>query len=210
MTKIFPQDWLKSKPERAIHMMSIKELQSKYEVDISRGLSSKRVNELRHKSSTTRKLFPKILLIRKIARGLTDFFSILLWISIVLFVLLYVPLKDPYTDISNLMNIVIISLILISKCVIICLQEYNSLKLTKSLHCKDTTPVSVLRDSMWSKVPACELVIGDVVEIRSNDRVPADLRLVLVKNLFLDNSILTGYFAISNKLACLLLLSIGK
>lgn len=196
MAKIFPKDWLKSKPEKEIHLMSIKELQVKFNVDIKKGLSSKKVNELQKVKKKHDKIFLKRNFINKIVSSLTDFFSILLWISIVLFALLYELFKDTCPDINNLINIVIISLILIAKVVIVSLQEYKSCTLTNSLNPKDTCQVSVLRDSMWGKISICELVVGDIVEIRSNDRVPADLRLILANNLLLDKSILTGNLAL--------------
>lgn len=192
MAKIFPIDWVKNKQEKEIHLMSLKELQTKFEVDFSKGLTTKKANELRLANSWNNKKFSKRSLTRKIFHDLSDFFSIILWISIVLFAILYSPLKDTYPDVNNLINIFIIAFILITKVVIICLQEYNSFKLAKSLRSNDTSLVSVLRDSSWSKIPANELVVGDLVEIRSNDRVPADLRIILTKNLMLDKSILTG------------------
>ncbi len=43
-----------------------------------------------------------------------------------------------------------------------------------------------------TKVPADEVVPGDIVLIESGDRVPADLRLIRAKNLKLDEAALTG------------------
>lgn len=50
----------------------------------------------------------------------------------------------------------------------------------------------VLRDGRRRTVPAEELVPGDVVYLESGDRVPADLRLLEVKNLGIEESVLTG------------------
>jgi magnesium-transporting ATPase (P-type) len=50
----------------------------------------------------------------------------------------------------------------------------------------------VLRDGRPITVPAEEIVPGDVVQVQSGDRVPADLRLVRVKNLRIDEASLTG------------------
>jgi len=51
---------------------------------------------------------------------------------------------------------------------------------------------TVLRDGVPRVVPAEELVPGDVVAIQSGDRVPADLRLLRVKSLRLEEASLTG------------------
>jgi magnesium-transporting ATPase (P-type) len=50
----------------------------------------------------------------------------------------------------------------------------------------------VLRDGHRREIPAEELVPGDIVQIASGDRVPADLRLLAVRNLRIDESALTG------------------
>ena len=51
---------------------------------------------------------------------------------------------------------------------------------------------TVLREDHLRVLPAEELVPGDVVMIQSGDRVPADLRLIQVKNLRVEEAALTG------------------
>lgn len=51
---------------------------------------------------------------------------------------------------------------------------------------------NVCRDGNWQQVPAEQLVPGDVVKIRSGDRVPADLRLLDTTELRIEESALTG------------------
>ncbi|NIR29965.1 MAG: cation-transporting P-type ATPase [Gammaproteobacteria bacterium] len=50
----------------------------------------------------------------------------------------------------------------------------------------------VTRDGHRRTIPADRLVPGDVVHLQSGDRAPAELRLLRVKNLRVDESILTG------------------
>ncbi|MBM5812195.1 MAG: HAD-IC family P-type ATPase [Gammaproteobacteria bacterium] len=50
----------------------------------------------------------------------------------------------------------------------------------------------VRRDGEWSELKAAELVPGDVVRLRSGDRVPADLRLFEAVQLEVEESALTG------------------
>ncbi|MBE0586016.1 MAG: HAD-IC family P-type ATPase, partial [Desulfofustis sp.] len=50
----------------------------------------------------------------------------------------------------------------------------------------------VRRDGTWQEVAADQLVPGDVVRLRSGDRVPADLRLFDTINLRIEESALTG------------------
>jgi Ca2+-transporting ATPase len=51
---------------------------------------------------------------------------------------------------------------------------------------------TVLRDGERKDIPARELVPGDVVLLEEGDRVPADLRLIYVRNLAVDEAPLTG------------------
>jgi len=55
-----------------------------------------------------------------------------------------------------------------------------------------TTETTVLRDGQMLQVPSQDLVPGDVVLLSSGDKVPADLRLLKVRNLQVDESALTG------------------
>ncbi|GIG39558.1 cation-translocating P-type ATPase [Cellulomonas phragmiteti] len=48
------------------------------------------------------------------------------------------------------------------------------------------------RDGQWTDVDSQTLVPGDVVRVRSGDKVPADVRLVEATNLQVDESALTG------------------
>ncbi|SHI04968.1 cation-translocating P-type ATPase [Desulfofustis glycolicus] len=50
----------------------------------------------------------------------------------------------------------------------------------------------VRRDGTWQELAADQLVPGDVVRLRSGDRVPADLRLFETINLRIEESALTG------------------
>ncbi len=56
-----------------------------------------------------------------------------------------------------------------------------------------------LRDSEWTEVEADALVPGDLVRLRSGDRVPADVRLLETVNLRIEESALTGESVPSGK-----------
>lgn len=65
-------------------------------------------------------------------------------------------------------------------------QALKSIKKMLSLHSY------VFRDNAWKKIEANQLVPGDIVRLRSGDKVPADLRLLEVNNLQIEESALTG------------------
>src|SRR5882672_1370941 len=49
-----------------------------------------------------------------------------------------------------------------------------------------------IRDGQKYTVPAEDLVVGDVVEVKGGDRIPADIRVVSASGCKVDNSCLTG------------------
>lgn len=176
---------------KEIHMMNLKELEERFQVDVNKGLSSSKAKESLEKLEKKRKTVSYKSILKKIALGLIDYFSIILWLNLIVFVILYKPFGQDSNS-TNFINIAIVGLVLFMKSYLIGLQEYRSIRLLKRLQAKNVNPVSVLRDGEWSRIQAGDLVVGDVVEIGINERVPVDLVLFAVKNLRLDKSIFTG------------------
>jgi Ca2+-transporting ATPase len=71
-------------------------------------------------------------------------------------------------------------------------QEYRASRAIEALQGMVPENVTALRDGRKATVAASALVPGDVVLLASGDRVPADLRLVAVKNLRVEEAALTG------------------
>lgn len=55
-----------------------------------------------------------------------------------------------------------------------------------------TTEATILRDGQKQQIPSSQLVPGDLVLLASGDKVPADLRLIQVRNLQISEAALTG------------------
>ncbi|UXA16747.1 HAD-IC family P-type ATPase [Mycobacterium sp. SMC-4] len=72
------------------------------------------------------------------------------------------------------------------------LQEGKAEKALDSIREMLSVSARVLRDGQWTDVDAETVVPGDVVRIGSGDRIPADLRLLEVNNLRVEESALTG------------------
>jgi Ca2+-transporting ATPase len=71
-------------------------------------------------------------------------------------------------------------------------QEYRAERAIESLAKLAAPNANVLRDGEEKKLPAREVVPGDVVVLRTGDRVPADARLLEVINLQAEEAALTG------------------
>ena len=72
------------------------------------------------------------------------------------------------------------------------LQESKAEKAIEALSRMVLTEATVRRDGRKQRVNSAELVPGDIVLLQSGDKVPADLRLLHVRNLQVDESALTG------------------
>lgn len=72
------------------------------------------------------------------------------------------------------------------------LQESKAEGAIASLAKAVTTEATVIREEKTLKIPSANLVPGDIVLLTSGDKVPADLRLLTVRNLQIDESALTG------------------
>ncbi len=70
--------------------------------------------------------------------------------------------------------------------------EYRSERVIEALHSSIRHRTLVLRDGQPIAVDVVELVPGDVVQVRTGDLVPADLRLIAVRELECDQAVLTG------------------
>lgn len=72
------------------------------------------------------------------------------------------------------------------------LQEARAETAIRALAGMIATDATVRRDGKKRRIPAEELVPGDIVLLKSGDRVPADLRLLKARWLHVDESPLTG------------------
>ena len=79
------------------------------------------------------------------------------------------------------------------------IQEGKAEKALDSIKKMLSAEAMTLRDGKARMTPAEELVPGDVVLLQSGDKVPADLRLVEVKNLQIEEAALTGESVPSEK-----------
>ncbi|BEH09701.1 cation-transporting P-type ATPase [Geobacter sulfurreducens subsp. ethanolicus] len=72
------------------------------------------------------------------------------------------------------------------------IQEYRAGKAIEALSAMIPEATTSLREGRAVAVPADLLVPGDLVTLQSGDKVPADLRLIRVKNLLVEEAALTG------------------
>ena len=71
-------------------------------------------------------------------------------------------------------------------------QEHKAEKAIQALARIVTSENVIIREGKKIRVPSKDIVPGDMVQLRSGDKVPADIRLYFAKNLKIDESVLTG------------------
>ena len=77
-------------------------------------------------------------------------------------------------------------------------QEARSTRAADALKAMVSNTVTVLRmtdelgASHWVEIPAADLVVGDIVKLAAGDMIPADLRILQARDLFISQASLTG------------------
>jgi magnesium-transporting ATPase (P-type) len=94
--------------------------------------------------------------------------------------------------------IVILAVVLINGAIGF-IQEGRAEKSLEAIRAMLTRESSVLRGGRRLTVPAESLVVGDVVLAEAGDRIPADLRLLRATSLKIEEAVLTGEAAASDK-----------
>ena len=117
----------------------------------------------------------------------TPFNSILLGIVLVLcYTDIILPPKPSYANI-----VIIIVLVLISTFLEF-FEEYRSNKAAEKLKEMVATTATVIRDGKKIQMPIKDVVLRDIVLLSAGDMIPADLRVIEAKDLYLGESSLTG------------------
>jgi Mg2+-importing ATPase len=87
---------------------------------------------------------------------------------------------------------VIISVMVLVSVVLRFVQEFRSSQAAEKLREMVETTATVTRNGVKLEVPVDELVPGDIVHLSAGDMIPADLRLINAKDLFVSQASLTG------------------
>lgn len=93
---------------------------------------------------------------------------------------------------GHVLEAVVIAVIVLFAILLGFIQEYRAEQALEALRQMAAPTGRVIRDGAETVIPARELVPGDLVILRSGDRVPADTRITLAVNLAIDEAALTG------------------
>lgn len=117
----------------------------------------------------------------------TPFNLILLGIVLVL-IYTDIVLTDP----PNYANIIVITILILISTLLDFFEVYKSNKAAEKLKKLVEVKTTVYRNGKEVKVPLKRITIGDVVRLSAGDLIPADLRIIESKDLYVVQSSLTG------------------
>ena len=109
-----------------------------------------------------------------------------------IFILILLAATVLSAFVGDLVEAVVIIIILLFAVVLGFVQEYRAERAIEALRKMAEPSTTVVRDSNEEKVPARELVPGDIVLLHAGDKIAADMRLIETVNLQTDEAALTG------------------
>ncbi|TVQ13338.1 MAG: cation-transporting P-type ATPase [Balneolaceae bacterium] len=175
-------DIAEKKPDTKWHSMDAAETVKKLESDHEKGLSADEAR--RRLEEYGRNELPKGKKRSAWMRLLVQFHNVLIYVLIVAAVI--TALMDHWIDTWVILAVVVIN------AVIGFLQEGKAERALESIRKMLSLEAVVIRGGEKTTVDAEELVPGDIVQIQSGDKIPADIRLVRSKDLRIEESPLTG------------------
>ena len=168
--------------------MSKEEFLAEYKVTES-GLSTKKAEENIHNlgPNEIKQAKPKKWYNYLFESLLTPFNCILIGISIIL----------VYTDIylaetPSYANIIVIAILVVASTLLDFFESYRSNKAAEKLKEMVATTASVIRDGKKIEIPVKNITLGDIVLLSAGSMIPADLRIIEAKDLYVGQSSLTG------------------
>lgn len=130
----------------------------------------------------------------KFIKTLTHGFSLLLWIGAALcFVACLIrKITQNELDTDNLiLGCVLVTVVVVTGCFMY-FQEHKSQKIMESFANMVPPKATVIRGGETMSIVSRELVVGDLVDMKFGDRIPADIRIIHSQGFKVDNSALTG------------------
>ncbi|XP_050459933.1 sodium/potassium-transporting ATPase subunit alpha-like isoform X2 [Cataglyphis hispanica] len=176
------------------HMIALKDLCKKLNTNTETGLTKEEANKIFARDGPNAlsppKVTPEYL---KFLKCMFHGFAALLWVCATLCFILYIftfYMREP--DIGIVWLGIIIVSICITSGVFAYIQESKNIKVMESFKKMVPTFATVIRDGVKLRLGTEELVLGDLVEIRMGDKIPADIRIIECHGLRVENSSITG------------------
>ncbi len=170
------------------HTLSAKQATASLKSDIENGLNEHTAKNLLIKNGENKlNTQKKTSLLRQFLSQFSDFCVIILFIACIISFL--TSLIEGSRD---FVEPIVILLIVILNAAIGVYQERRAERALEALQKMSAPDASVIRAGKIKKIPAAQLVTGDIILLESGDMVPADARLITSNSLKVQESALTG------------------
>ena len=169
------------------HHLSSEDICSRLATDAAKGLSAGEAKNRQAKygmNEFEKKAHPSFM--KKFFSQFKSFMIIVLLIAAVISGI------TGYINGEGISDAIIILVILVANALIGVFQESKAEKSLDALEKLSAPHCKVIRDGKLSIIESRELVPGDIVELETGDRIPADIRLLESVNLKVQESSLTG------------------
>ncbi|KAJ7713561.1 E1-E2 ATPase-domain-containing protein [Mycena metata] len=175
------------------HVLSAQEVCTRLGVSDTRGLDADIAARRLAKNGKNVISKPPRNLAKKIFFYIFGGFGSLLFVASIICFIAWRPLGDPNPFVPNLALAVVLLIVIAIQAIFNAWQDYTTGHVMASIAGLLPSDVLVVRDGQKFKLPAADLVSGDIVSITLGSKVPADLRLLEASSdLRFDRSILTG------------------
>lgn len=154
-----------------------------------KGLTSKQaeINIKKFGLNETKKAKPKKWYNYLLQSLLTPFNCILIGISIILiYTDIYLAIEPSYA------NIIVIAILVTASTLLDFFEAYRSNKAAEKLREIVETTTTVIRDNKEINIPVKNVTLGDIVLLSAGSIIPADLRIIESKDLYVGQASLTG------------------
>ncbi|XP_032701503.1 sodium/potassium-transporting ATPase subunit alpha-4 [Lontra canadensis] len=177
------------------HKLTLEELSAKYSVDLTMGLSPGKAQQILKRDGPNALTPPPTTSEWvKFCKQLFGGFSILLWIGAILCFLAYgiqIHFNEEATEDNLYLGSVLAVVVIITGCFSY-YQEAKSSKIMESFRKMVPQQALVIRGGEKMQIDVEDVVVGDLVEVKGGDQIPADIRLIYSQGCKVDNSSLTG------------------
>ena len=154
-----------------------------------KGLTSKQaeINIKKFGLNETKKAKPKKWYNYLLQSLLTPFNCILIGISIILiYTDIYLAIEPSYA------NIIVIAILVTASTLLDFFESYRSNKAAEKLREIVEATTTVIRDNKEINIPVKNVTLGDIVLLSAGSIIPADLRIIESKDLYVGQASLTG------------------
>ena len=154
-----------------------------------KGITSKQaeINIKKFGLNETKKAKPKKWYNYLLQSLLTPFNCILIGISIILiYTDIYLAIEPSYA------NIIVIAILVTASTLLDFFESYRSNKAAEKLREIVETTTTVIRDNKEINIPVKNVTLGDIVLLSAGSIIPADLRIIESKDLYVGQASLTG------------------